>query len=71
MCDGIDSVHIEAMRQAYGELRAAALQLLACGDGSHVPASALERLRHACTPDPEAFVAEPRPMHRMVLRLPH
>lgn len=72
MCEaGIDPVQVEAMRQAYGELRAAAQRLLACHDPGGMPArAALERLREACLPDPAAFAIAPPPMHRMVLRLP-
>lgn len=73
MCDaGIDQAQVEAMRQAYAELRAAALAVLACPEPGDAPARAAHaRLRAACAPDPDAFVVQAAPQHRMVLRLPH
>lgn len=71
MCDvGIDPMQLEAMRQAYGELRAAALRLLACCETIGPAAASLEQLRAACVPDPASFAVEPPRMHRMTLRLP-
>lgn len=72
MCDaGIDEAQILALRQAYAELRAAARAVLACPEPADPAArTAWDRLRTACIPDPDAFVVQAPPQHRMVLRLP-